>query len=64
MSIELELTPKSKRAKGERCCEPVVYPDAGLARLLTERQAAARSLPANSAGSPAPATSRATASAS
>jgi ArsR family transcriptional regulator len=27
MSIELELTPKSKRAKGERCCEPVVYPD-------------------------------------
>jgi ArsR family transcriptional regulator len=27
MSVELELTPKSKRAKGERCCEPVVYPD-------------------------------------
>jgi len=27
MGIELELTPKTKRAKGERCCEPVVYPD-------------------------------------
>ena len=27
MSIELELAPKTKRAKGERCCEPVVYPD-------------------------------------
>ena len=27
MAVELELTPKTKRAKGERCCEPVVYPD-------------------------------------
>ena len=27
MTIELELAPKTKRAKGERCCEPVVYPD-------------------------------------
>jgi ArsR family transcriptional regulator, arsenate/arsenite/antimonite-responsive transcriptional repressor len=27
MPIELELAPKTKRAKGERCCEPVVYPD-------------------------------------
>jgi ArsR family transcriptional regulator len=27
MAIDLELTPKSKRAAGERCCEPVVYPD-------------------------------------
>jgi ArsR family transcriptional regulator len=27
MSIDLELAPKTKRAKGERCCEPVVYPD-------------------------------------
>src|SRR3954471_5013314 len=27
MTIELELAPKSKRAKGERCCDPVVYPD-------------------------------------
>ncbi|MGD0452898.1 MAG: metalloregulator ArsR/SmtB family transcription factor [Solirubrobacteraceae bacterium] len=27
MSVDLELTPKQKRAAGERCCEPVVYPD-------------------------------------
>jgi ArsR family transcriptional regulator, arsenate/arsenite/antimonite-responsive transcriptional repressor len=27
MSIDLDLTPKQKRAAGERCCEPVVYPD-------------------------------------
>jgi ArsR family transcriptional regulator, arsenate/arsenite/antimonite-responsive transcriptional repressor len=23
MAVELELAPKTKRAKGERCCEPV-----------------------------------------
>ena len=27
MSVDLELTPKTKRAPGEPCCEPVVYPD-------------------------------------
>ena len=27
MAVELELTPKIKRAPGEPCCEPVVYPD-------------------------------------
>jgi ArsR family transcriptional regulator len=27
MAIDLELTPKTKRANGEPCCEPVVYPD-------------------------------------
>jgi ArsR family transcriptional regulator len=27
MAVELELTPKSKRAAGERCREPVVYPN-------------------------------------
>jgi ArsR family transcriptional regulator len=27
MSIDLELAPKQKRAAGERCCEPVAYPD-------------------------------------
>jgi ArsR family transcriptional regulator len=27
MSVDLELSPKTKRAAGERCCEPVVYPD-------------------------------------
>jgi len=26
MPADLELTPKRKRAAGERCCEPVVYP--------------------------------------
>ena len=27
MAVDLELTPKVKRPPGERCCEPVVYPD-------------------------------------
>jgi len=27
MPVDLELTPKSKRAAGEPCCQPVVYPD-------------------------------------
>ena len=27
MTVDLELAPKQKRAPGERCCEPVVYPD-------------------------------------
>ncbi len=27
MSVDMELAPKVKRAKGERCCDPVVYPD-------------------------------------
>jgi len=27
MSVDLELSPKQKRVAGERCCEPVVYPD-------------------------------------
>jgi ArsR family transcriptional regulator len=27
MTVDLECTPKTKRAAGERCCEPVVYPD-------------------------------------
>ena len=27
MAIDMELTPKVKRPAGERCCEPVVYPD-------------------------------------
>jgi ArsR family transcriptional regulator len=27
MSIDLDLAPKTKRAAGERCCEPVAYPD-------------------------------------
>ncbi|HEY4824618.1 MAG TPA: metalloregulator ArsR/SmtB family transcription factor [Solirubrobacteraceae bacterium] len=35
MSVDLELTPKTKRPAGERCCEPVVYPE-------VEREQAAR----------------------
>ena len=27
MAVDLELSPKTKRPPGERCCEPVVYPD-------------------------------------
>ena len=27
MAVDLELAPKSKRAAGAPCCEPVVYPD-------------------------------------
>src|SRR3954452_22921264 len=27
MAIDLKLAPKQKRAAGEPCCEPVVYPD-------------------------------------
>lgn len=35
MSIPLEVVPKTKRPAGERCCEPVAYPD-------TDRERAAR----------------------
>jgi len=27
MAVDLELAPKVKRSAGERCCEPVVYPE-------------------------------------
>ncbi|HYB30286.1 MAG TPA: hypothetical protein VEF89_27015 [Solirubrobacteraceae bacterium] len=27
MAVDLEFIPKQKRPAGERCCEPVVYPD-------------------------------------
>jgi ArsR family transcriptional regulator, arsenate/arsenite/antimonite-responsive transcriptional repressor len=27
MVVDLELAPKIKRPAGERCCEPIVYPD-------------------------------------
>jgi ArsR family transcriptional regulator len=37
MAVDLELTPKTKRAAGERCCEPVVYPD--VERLQAEQMA-------------------------
>jgi ArsR family transcriptional regulator len=36
MSVDMDLTPKTKRPAGERCCEPVVYPDVerGQARQM------------------------------
>jgi len=27
MAVDLELAPKQKRAPGERCCQPVAYPE-------------------------------------
>jgi ArsR family transcriptional regulator, arsenate/arsenite/antimonite-responsive transcriptional repressor len=38
MSVDLELAPKRKRPAGERCCEPVAYPD--VDRREAERIAA------------------------
>jgi ArsR family transcriptional regulator len=35
MPVDLELAPKTKRAAGEPCCEPVVYPD--VERAQAER---------------------------
>jgi ArsR family transcriptional regulator, arsenate/arsenite/antimonite-responsive transcriptional repressor len=37
MTVDLKLAPKQKRPAGERCCEPVVYPD--VERQLAERMA-------------------------
>jgi ArsR family transcriptional regulator, arsenate/arsenite/antimonite-responsive transcriptional repressor len=37
MGTDLELAPKVKRAPGERCCDPVVYPD--VDRQQAERMA-------------------------
>ena len=37
MASELKLAPKQKRSAGERCCEPVVYPD--VERQHAERMA-------------------------
>ena len=37
MAVNLELVPKQKRAAGDRCCEPVVYPD--VERQQAERMA-------------------------
>jgi ArsR family transcriptional regulator, arsenate/arsenite/antimonite-responsive transcriptional repressor len=34
MSIDLELTPKTKRPPGTPCCEPVVYPDVDRSQAL------------------------------
>jgi ArsR family transcriptional regulator len=34
MAVDLELTPKVKRPAGERCCEPVVYPEVDRDRAI------------------------------
>ncbi|HZV72632.1 MAG TPA: metalloregulator ArsR/SmtB family transcription factor [Conexibacter sp.] len=31
MSVDIAITPKQKRAPGERCCEPVVLPEVDVA---------------------------------
>jgi ArsR family transcriptional regulator, arsenate/arsenite/antimonite-responsive transcriptional repressor len=37
MIVDLELEPKQKRPAGQRCCDPVVYPD--VERHAAERMA-------------------------
>ena len=37
MTVDLELAPKQKRPAGERCCDPIVYPD--IERDQAERMA-------------------------
>src|SRR5437879_1107887 len=34
MPVDLELSPKQKRAAGAPCCEPVVYPDVDRQQAL------------------------------
>src|SRR6201989_1215934 len=43
MAVDLELAPKTKRAAGERCCDPVVYPDVDRVRAV-RRAAIAKAL--------------------
>jgi ArsR family transcriptional regulator len=40
MSVDLELAPKVKRPAGERCCEPVVYPDVNREQAIRLAQLA------------------------
>ena len=40
MSIDLELAPKQKRAAGEPCCQPVVYPDVQREQAMRMAQVA------------------------
>ena len=46
MPVDLELAPKTKRAAGEQCCEPVVYPD------VERAQAARMAVVAKALGDP------------
>jgi len=44
MIVDIAITPKQKRAPGERCCEPVVLPDvdpAGAERIAVVAKALA-----------------------
>ena len=34
MTVDLELAPKTKRAAGAPCCQPVVYPDVASAEAI------------------------------
>jgi ArsR family transcriptional regulator, arsenate/arsenite/antimonite-responsive transcriptional repressor len=40
MAVDLELAPKQKRAAGEPCCEPVVYPEVEREQALRMAQVA------------------------
>jgi ArsR family transcriptional regulator len=40
MTVDLELTPKTKRPAGVRCCEPVAYPDVDRAKAIRVAQIA------------------------
>src|SRR5579871_1757439 len=40
MTVDMELVPKQKRPAGERCCEPVVYPDVERDRAVRMAQVA------------------------
>ena len=40
MNVDLELAPKQKRAAGERCCDPVVYPDVQREQALSMAEVA------------------------
>jgi ArsR family transcriptional regulator, arsenate/arsenite/antimonite-responsive transcriptional repressor len=40
MTVDLELVPKQKRPAGERCCEPVVYPDVERTKAASLARAA------------------------
>ena len=40
MAVDLELTPKVKRPAGERCCDPVVYPDVEREQAMRMAQVA------------------------
>jgi ArsR family transcriptional regulator len=40
MSVDLELTPKTKRPNGAPCCEPVVYPEVERVQAVRMAQVA------------------------